>query len=741
MHIYVGLLVVYPELISTKGSLPSLEDFVGNGALKGILPKLLEEGWDNIRNLKLMKSEDMNAINMTQQQKDALEIRSYLHDRALMQYGDKLEDSGKSLAKLLELSNDDLSAQFGMKRGHIASFLEKRISCYHLQAPHSLPSTQKTNTPPRYNYIINSVTMDVTLYKAVMEGKVDVLRQHIDQIDNQVTPNNNTVLHVAAQFGRLQCVEEILKECPALLRRVNNKCETPLHFAVREECLDVAKALIDRVKELEREPESWGGAAKEILRATNEDKDTALHMAVRNEHLDLVKLLIGEDPEFQHPANNAHETPLYLATEIGCDDVVSAILGACTPPIYGGPGGRTALHAAAIIKHPFSVLNVQKKNRSMRRLLEWKQDLIKEADEYGWTPLHYAARCRNVNGVRQLLKKDKSAAYITTADKDDGKTALHIAAAQGCKSVMKEILLQCPDCWEMVNGKGQNVLHVAMDMELKGAIEFLKENPWSSHLKKQKDIEGNTPLHLLYLHDDGTLTSAHLRGSTKEWCNREYEWAFNDKNITPNDIERPQFQDLVCGGRNMVSRDQELITKRRAHKEENRKNREERDKAELEEIRKMSATHLIVATLIATISFAAGFTMPGGYNSNKGSKQGMPLLITEASFKLFVIANTIAAICSTSSVFLYFTAPLYNLVGGKDQTYDRQIDRYVMALFLVLIAVAALIVAFITGSYAVLSHSLGLAIPGRRGREAAPSCIPSAHRRSRPVAPPSQSPL
>ncbi|KAL7177780.1 hypothetical protein ACSBR2_031026 [Camellia fascicularis] len=385
--------------------------------------------------------------------------------------------------------------------------------------------------------------MDVTLYEAVMEGKVDVLRQHIDQIDNQVTPNNNTVLHVAAQFGRLQCVEEILKECPVLLRRVNNKCETPLHFAVREECLDVAKALINRAKELEREPESWGGAAKEILRATNEDKDTALHMAVRNEHLDLVKLLTGEDPEFQHPANNAHETPLYLATEMGCDDVVATILGTCTSPAYGGPCGRTALHAAAIIKNRFSeLINVQKKNQSMKILLEWKQDLIKEADEYGWTPLHYAARCSNVEGVGQLLNRDKSAAYITTADKDDEKTALHIAAAEGCEGVMEEILLHCPDCWEMVNGKGQNVLHVAMDGEKKGAIEFIKENPWSSHLKKQKDIEGNTPLHLLYLYG----FSVQLQDSTKEWCNREYEWAFNNENISPDDIQWSNHKVKIC---------------------------------------------------------------------------------------------------------------------------------------------------------------------------------------------------
>ncbi|KAL7204909.1 hypothetical protein ACSBR2_017928 [Camellia fascicularis] len=168
--------------------------------------------------------------------------------------------------------------------------------------------------------------MDVNLHEAVMEGKVDVLRQHIDQIDNQVTPNNNIVLHVATRFGRLQCVEEILNECPVLLRRVNNKCETPLHFAVREEHLDVAKALIDCAKKLDRELER-------------------------------------EDPEFQHPANNAHETPLYLATEIGCDDVVSAILGTCTSPTYGGPGGRTALHAAATSKNRFSVLiNVEKKS-------------------------------------------------------------------------------------------------------------------------------------------------------------------------------------------------------------------------------------------------------------------------------------------------------------------------------------------------------------------------------------------
>ncbi|KAF5443475.1 hypothetical protein F2P56_036029 [Juglans regia] len=47
----------------------SLVEFVGNGVLKGLLPKLLAEGWDDVPTLKIMNSEDMNALNMTQQQK------------------------------------------------------------------------------------------------------------------------------------------------------------------------------------------------------------------------------------------------------------------------------------------------------------------------------------------------------------------------------------------------------------------------------------------------------------------------------------------------------------------------------------------------------------------------------------------------------------------------------------------------------------------------------------------------
>ncbi|TKY69491.1 PRX-like2 domain-containing protein [Spatholobus suberectus] len=103
----------------------SVEEFIGNGILKGLLQMLLEEGWDDVPTLKIMSSEDMDLLHMSQKQKDALGIRSYLHDRGLMQYADKMEDCGKNLSELLNLSTMDLSTQFEMKRGHIARFINR----------------------------------------------------------------------------------------------------------------------------------------------------------------------------------------------------------------------------------------------------------------------------------------------------------------------------------------------------------------------------------------------------------------------------------------------------------------------------------------------------------------------------------------------------------------------------------------------------------------------------------------
>ncbi|KAI7979509.1 Ankyrin repeat-containing protein [Camellia lanceoleosa] len=489
--------------------------------------------------------------------------------------------------------------------------------------------------------------MDPVLYRAAKEGDKVVLEQYVDQLEAQVTPNENTVLHIAAQFGNSQCVREILSKNSSLLNRQNAKGDTALHVAARDGHSDIVKSLIECATLLDRdhvEIESGSEITKKMLRATNYDGDTALHDAVRYRHpdlviinpfkalpipkplrpkTDLVRLLIDEDPEFTYPANNAGETLLYIAAERGYHEVVSDISKTCRAPAYDGPGGRTALHAAVISNN----------EGGTKTLLDWKKDLAKEPDMHGWTPLHYAARFGHVHRAKQLLDSDKSIAYLI-ADQDDNKTALHVAASQGHVSVIQELISQCPDCWEMVNHKGQNILHVAVENEKREVL-----------MKKVLEKAGAT-----------------------------------------------------LGLRNVISKDNEFLANKK------------KEQAEFEkpiphfDMRKEGDTLLLVATLVATVTFAAGFTMPGGYNSNDGPNQGMAVLTREAAFKAFVVTDSIAMIFSTCAVLIHFL-----LADYEDQT--KLPHPYEVATYLLMIATGAMVLAFITGICAVLPHSSSLAIP------------------------------
>ena len=115
-------------------------------------------------------------------------------------------------------------------------------------------------------------------------------------------------------------------------------------------------------------------------------------------------------------------------------------------------------------------------------------------------------------------------------------------------------------------------------------------------------------------------------------------------------------------------------------------------------IKRQGETHLIVAALVATVTFAAGFTLPGGYNDN-----GLAILTKRAAFKAFIVTDTIAVILSVSAVFVYFFMSLH-----KDGEF--LVKHLIMGFLLTLFSMGAMVVAFMTGLYAVLPLSSGLPI-------------------------------
>ncbi|KAK4855837.1 hypothetical protein QYF36_011523 [Acer negundo] len=281
-------------------------------------------------------------------------------------------------------------------------------------------------------------------------------------------------------------VEDILDRCPLLLLQVNVNAETTLHVASKCGHSDMVEVLIkSSAKPQHEDLESGIEAAKRMLiRMTNNEGDTALHVAVRYEHLDVVKILTREDPHFFYSSNKRGETPLYIAAAAVAAknslEIVVEILETCTSPAYEGPDQMTALHAVAMNFRP----------DIRRKILEKKKSLIKERDQYGWTPLHYAAY--HYNSMDTLLECDISVAYI--GDEYRKMTPLHIAVGRGY--IPHKLISSCPDCFELVDERRWNILHFAMLSLTYEDLEILLKHPLIKNLINNKDVDGNTPLHL-----------------------------------------------------------------------------------------------------------------------------------------------------------------------------------------------------------------------------------------------------
>ena len=126
--------------------------------------------------------------------------------------------------------------------------------------------------------------------------------------------------------------------------------------------------------------------------------------------------------------------------------------------------------------------------------------------------------------------------------------------------------------------------------------------------------------------------------------------------------------------------------------------RKKERKEYISQLQKQGETHLIVSALITTVTFAAGFTLPGGYKDDNGKA----ILSKKAAFRAFVVMDTIAMVSSLCAVFLHFFMTM-----RKQEDYLAK--HLVWAFILTMIGMGAMAIAFTTGLYAVLPHSSTLA--------------------------------
>ncbi|KAG8486612.1 hypothetical protein CXB51_020097 [Gossypium anomalum] len=579
--------------------------------------------------------------------------------------------------------------------------------------------------------------MDQRLLKAARSGDINVIKQLSDAeggILGGTTPQGNTALHMAARFGHENLVQEIMKRQPSLVLKSNLKGETPVHVAARGGHWRIVLLFRDS-----------GSNGVYIARVRDNYGNTPLHCAVRNDHYLVVWRLADKDRESLLLVNHTGESPLSIAIDLKLAVTAEAIIGLNRSTLeYRGPNGQTPLHCAVIRRDLRKALipnsldyyiacfflfifnSYGMKTDIMRKIHIRKPKLIKMQDEKQRTPLHYAAALGEYEIIKLLLEWDISAAY---QGDDNQQIPLHLAAENGQVNLLKILLDPCPDTIELMDNEQQNILHFAAKNGNIDAVSFILKLPEMEDLVNAADMNGNTPLHLAAKNFHSSIVYILTRNSKVDIraTNKSNETALAV--VQSSDDHGMELQKVninlilllhvthtrlyLCSFLVLQHLTLKALKRSYAKRAVNPKDVVDNVQFSYDEVekvgerggkksREMAQIISVMATLIATFTFTAAFTIPGGFISD-GPDEGMAILIKKSAFKAFVITDTIAMTSSMTAAVMVFWS-------SSRRSSESFMDSLPFAIGLTWIALVAMALAFVTGLFVVLSKNLWLGI-------------------------------
>uniref|UniRef100_A0A1J3FGZ4 Ankyrin repeat-containing protein n=1 Tax=Noccaea caerulescens TaxID=107243 RepID=A0A1J3FGZ4_NOCCA len=483
------------------------------------------------------------------------------------------------------------------------------------------------------------VMMNAKLFGALSDGSEEWLAK----LRSLGTPmaclkshRGDSVLHLVAAWGHLEGVKTIISECAPLLLEPNWKGQLPLHVAAHGGHLAIVEALVASVTfvsgqlcEEEREAQRLNLCVVKDING-----DTPLNLALKGHNMEVAFFLVNAYRQASFLANKDGISPLYLAVEAANVSLVTAMLRNDGPQgnmssLYSQLEGRKYLAHAALELRSTEILDL---------ILKECPSLEDERDEEGRTCLSFGASMGNYEGVCILLDRTSSVFECN----DDGSFPIHVAIEKGHIKIVKEILKRCPYSKHLLNTQDQNILHVAANSGKFKILHHLMKHEQTKHMENEQDEDGNTPLHLATIKWRPKATDL-LKG-------RKNVFIKNNSGLTALDIAesnmQPQFifrerLTLVVLALGYVQRDRIMkLTKPSVHmiREGNK-----------EYINAL----LLVAALVATVTFAAGFTIPGGFNN-----LGMATLATDSRLIIFLIFDMVAMQCSVVAVVSLMWAQL-----------------------------------------------------------------------------------
>ncbi|TKY49459.1 Ankyrin repeat-containing protein [Spatholobus suberectus] len=593
---------------------------------------------------------------------------------------------------------------------------------------------------------------DSVLHIAALYGNDNCAKSYLRNFSYLYIKNANcdTALHVAARAGRISTLETLFgfvldsvgysnSEYPIValdeILLKNRQGNTFFHEALLNGHKDVMKILGSL--ELKVEAGFLELVERVALFWTNNEEKSVLHLAIEKGYKDIVDRALTKLTS-QHPALDklienqelAGMIPRALppvnvpAPRIGIADMKimerwkewsqqvrqyqvlsqDSTIYKSTENLqkpanlipYGSyyvPPGKSPL-ILAILKQDQDILRI---------ILKKKKEWIYLRDNEGRTAFHYAASIGYLNGVKELL----GSCISCHVERDiDGLFPLHLAAAGGHVEVVERLLEHCPDPREILDNYGRNIVHIAAQMGRLNVVRYILQNANHGLVKmiNDKDANGNTPLHLatLHCHPKTVRVLTWDKRVDLSLVNRENQTALDAYmqflHENPPLPQRLIWIALESAGVKYAKRGPHSITVLRPLQSAESVGKQKAPN--MDPYKDRINTLMLVSTLITTVTFTAGFTLPGGTKSSNPG-QGMAVMLHHVWFMLFVFCTTISMYGAISVTIILIWAQLGDITLAL---FALKLARPLLGVTL-----ATLSVAFLAGVHLVISDLSWLA--------------------------------
>ncbi|PWA51934.1 Ankyrin repeat-containing protein [Artemisia annua] len=516
-------------------------------------------------------------------------------------------------------------------------------------------------------------------------------------------------LYEASIKGDWKTAEAILKEQPELIRSaITDNGETPLHIAASAESTKAVEFFVENLVSQMDEKD---------LELQNKNYNTALSLAAAAGNVKTAMIMVKKNNSVLELPGNNNTMPLYKAALFARSEMVRYLYDSSKKMVgdYWTRENRGWVLQKCVEAEIFDVaLDIVRDrpeltdNKGLLRdvlyLLAQKTKAFKNKKPniilrgirsfFGVFQLKVGPADKESEALQLLRILWKNIAIKPKSEIDDiirghpvrhqnGSTkypsrVLFIAAKMGNWKFIIELIKSYPDLIWKQDDKGQTIFHVAVKRRHAKIYNLLFEiGSMKDLITPIKDNEKNNMLHLVA--KSGKPKRYQKVSGVALQMQRELLWFKEVNKMIP-----PSYR-LKKNLKGEIPHD--LFTKKH-----------EQLVAKGEEWMKNTASQcMVVATLIATIVFAAAFTLPGSYNQDTG----IPFFSQKPSLIVFVISDAVSLIFSSTSV-LIFLAILTSRYAEHDflESLPKKLMFGLASLFL---SIVTMMVAF-SSSFFVLYH-------------------------------------